>query len=47
MPEAMPHRTSPLVMVTYCAGQGLIAAGTIAALRIGTTAPAARVVATP
>lgn len=27
MPEAMPHWTSALVMLTYCAGQGLIVAG--------------------
>ena len=47
MPEAMPHWTSPLVMITYCAGQGLIAAGAIAALRTRTVAPTAPVVATP
>lgn len=29
LPDAMPPVTSPLVMVTYCLGQGLIAAGVI------------------
>lgn len=29
MPDAMPDWTSPLVMLTYCLGQGLIAAGVI------------------
>lgn len=29
-PEVMPDWTSPLVMLTYCLGQGLIAAGVIA-----------------
>jgi uncharacterized membrane protein YhhN len=47
IPEAMPHWTSPLVMITYCGGQGLIAAGTIAALRTRAVAPATQVVATP
>jgi YhhN family len=32
-PEAMPDWTSPLVMLTYCAAQGLIAAGVIVADR--------------
>lgn len=31
MPDAMPDWTSPLVMLTYCLGQGLIAAGVIVA----------------
>ena len=29
MPDAMPDWTSPLVMITYCLGQGLIAAGVV------------------
>ncbi len=37
-PEAMPDWTSPLVMLTYCAGQGLLAAGTIVADRIAAAA---------
>jgi uncharacterized membrane protein YhhN len=32
-PEAMPSWTSPLVMITYTLGQGLIAAGVVQALR--------------
>jgi len=32
-PDAMPGWTSPLVMVTYCLGQGLIAAGVVVAGR--------------
>jgi uncharacterized membrane protein YhhN len=35
-PEAMPEWTSPLVMITYCLGQGLIAAGVVAAERVRT-----------
>lgn len=31
--DAMPDWTSPAVMVTYCAGQGLIAAGAVGVLR--------------
>lgn len=38
MPDAMPDWTSPLVMLTYCAGQGLIAVGAVAALRRTTAA---------
>ena len=34
MPDAMPDWTSPLVMLTYCLGQGLIAAGVIVADRV-------------
>jgi uncharacterized membrane protein YhhN len=34
MPDAMPGWTSPLVMLTYCLGQGLIAAGVIVADRL-------------
>ncbi|MEU1973646.1 lysoplasmalogenase [Microbacterium sp. NPDC019599] len=30
-PDAMPDWTSPLVMITYCLGQGLIAAGVVVA----------------
>ena len=33
VPEAMPPWTSPLVMLTYTLGQGLIAAGAIVTLR--------------
>lgn len=33
MPEALPAWTSPAVMVTYVVGQGLLVAGTVAALR--------------
>ncbi|UUT35135.1 lysoplasmalogenase [Microbacterium elymi] len=33
LPDAMPGWTSPVVMLTYTAGQGLIAAGALAALR--------------
>jgi uncharacterized membrane protein YhhN len=32
-PDAMPDWTSPLVMLTYCLGQGLIAAGVLASVR--------------
>jgi uncharacterized membrane protein YhhN len=33
LPDAMPDFTSPLVMFTYCLGQGLIAAGVLVTLR--------------
>ncbi|MFG6446087.1 lysoplasmalogenase family protein [Microbacterium sp. P07] len=33
-PEAMPPWTSPLVMLTYTLGQGLIAAGVVVAVRL-------------
>ncbi|KQZ83942.1 hypothetical protein ASD56_07865 [Microbacterium sp. Root166] len=33
LPDAMPDWTSPLVMLTYCLGQGLIAAGVLLAAR--------------
>ena len=33
LPDAMPDWTSPLVMLTYCLGQGLIAAGVIVSVR--------------
>ncbi len=33
-PDVMPDWTSPLVMLTYCLGQGLIAAGVIVADRL-------------
>ena len=36
VPEAMPDWTSPLVMATYCLGQGLIAAGVVAEVRTRT-----------
>lgn len=36
--EAMPAWTSPLVMLTYCLGQGLIAAGVVASTRRATAA---------
>ena len=32
-PDAMPHWTSPLVMLTYTLGQGLIVAGALTSLR--------------
>jgi len=34
LPEAMPDWTSPAVMLTYCLGQGLIAAGVLATTRV-------------
>jgi uncharacterized membrane protein YhhN len=34
VPDAMPDWTSPLVMLTYCLGQGLIAAGVIVSDRV-------------
>ena len=34
VPDAMPDWTSPLVMLTYCLGQGLIAAGVLLAARL-------------
>lgn len=37
-PEIMPAWTSPLVMITYTLGQGLIAAGCVVALRARTPA---------
>lgn len=37
-PDAMPDWTSPLVMLTYCLGQGLIAAGVIIADRLRASA---------
>jgi uncharacterized membrane protein YhhN len=43
-PDTMPEWTSPLVMLTYCLGQGLIAAGIIVADRLRAT-EAARAVA--
>jgi uncharacterized membrane protein YhhN len=33
LPDAMPDWTSPLVMATYCLGQGLLAAGVLVAIR--------------
>ncbi|NYE20704.1 lysoplasmalogenase [Microbacterium immunditiarum] len=36
LPDAMPDWTSPLVMLTYTLGQGLIAAGVVVADRIAT-----------
>ena len=38
LPEAMPSWTSPLVMLTYTLGQGLIAAGVVATVRQRATA---------
>jgi uncharacterized membrane protein YhhN len=38
-PEAMSDWTSPLVMLTYCLGQGLIAAGVILAERLKAAEP--------
>ena len=40
-PEAMPGWTSGLVMLTYCLGQGLIAAGSVVADRRNLAAPIA------
>jgi len=40
LPDAMPAWTSPLVMLTYCLGQGLIAAGVLVAIRARRTAAA-------
>ena len=40
VPESMPAWTSPLVMATYCAGQGLIAAGVVVVARRKAAAPA-------
>jgi uncharacterized membrane protein YhhN len=34
LPDAMPGWTDPLVMITYCAGQGLIAAGVVVSARV-------------
>lgn len=45
LPEAMPGWTSPLVMLTYCLGQGLIAAGVMVSVRARQTTPAAVVAA--
>ncbi|MBD3943857.1 lysoplasmalogenase [Microbacterium sp. NEAU-LLC] len=45
LPDAMPGWTSPLVMLTYCLGQGLIAAGVLAAIRARRTAAATAAVA--
>ncbi len=46
MPEVMPDWTSPLVMLTYTLGQGLIAAGAVTALRArAATAASAETVA--
>lgn len=33
VPDAMPDWTSPLVMITYCLGQGLIAAGVVVSVQ--------------
>jgi uncharacterized membrane protein YhhN len=41
LPDAMPGWTSPLVMLTYCLGQGLIAAGVLLAVRRRSAARAA------
>ncbi|WP_349427847.1 lysoplasmalogenase [Microbacterium sp. LWS13-1.2] len=38
VPDAMPDWTSPLVMLTYCLGQGLIAAGVLVGVRERRTA---------
>ncbi len=40
VPAAMPAWASPLVMLTYCAGQGLIAAGVVVGLRERAGVPA-------
>jgi uncharacterized membrane protein YhhN len=46
-PDAMPDWTSPLVMVTYCLGQGLIAAGVVIADRLRAPAAVASEVEAP
>ena len=43
-PDAMPDWTSPLVMLTYCLGQGLIAAGVLVSVRARQTAPTPAVI---
>lgn len=45
-PDAMPDWTSPLVMITYCLAQGLIAAGVVVADRLKTADPDSRRVET-
>lgn len=40
--DAMPEWTSPAVMVTYCLGQGLIAAGAVATMKARSTMTEAR-----
>lgn len=42
-PDAMPDWTSGLVMLTYCAGQGLLAAGVVVADRMTRASTAAQV----
>ncbi|MFH8252935.1 lysoplasmalogenase [Microbacterium sp. B2969] len=37
MPDVVPAFTDPVVMTTYCLGQGLIAAGVVVAARLRTT----------
>jgi uncharacterized membrane protein YhhN len=39
LPDAMPDWTDPLVMITYCAGQGLIAAGIVVSTRMRAARP--------
>lgn len=43
-PDAMPDWTSPLVMLTYCLGQGLIAAGVLVSVRVRRAAPTPAVI---
>ena len=38
MPDATPTWASPVIMFTYCLGQGLIAAGVVVADRLRTAA---------
>lgn len=40
LPDAMPDWTNPLVMLTYCAGQGLIVAGVLRTRAVRRPAPA-------
>lgn len=47
MPDATPAWASPLIMFTYCLGQGLIAAGVIVADRLRTANAAETAGATP
>ena len=46
LPDAMPDWTSPLVMLTYCLGQGLIAAGVLVGVGTRTNVPTTTAVTT-
>ncbi|MER1998011.1 MAG: lysoplasmalogenase family protein [Arthrobacter sp.] len=47
MPDSVPDITSALVMLTYCAGQGLIIAGFLASTRAGSQRTGGRSVPKP